>query len=86
MNPFQEQIKTLFENQEKLISKVNMPIKENNGWLQRYQNPILTAAHIPIVWRYDLNEKTNSFLMERIDDNWVITVGHESTPEDLSNL
>ena len=75
MNPFQEQIKTLFENQEKLISKVNMPIKENNGWLQRYQNPILTAAHIPIVWRYDLNEKTNSFLMERIGMNAVMNSG-----------
>ncbi len=27
-----------------------------------------------------------TFLMQKIDGNWVITVGHESTPEDLSNL
>ena len=75
MNPFQEQIKTLFENQEKLISKVNMPIKESNGWFQRYQNLILTAAHVPISWRYDLNEKTNPFLMERIGMNAVMNSG-----------
>jgi len=75
MNPFQEQVKTLFENQEKLISKVNMPIKESNSWFQRYQNPILTAVHIPIVWRYDLNEKTNPFLMERIGMNAVMNSG-----------
>jgi 4-O-beta-D-mannosyl-D-glucose phosphorylase len=75
MNPFQEQVKKLFENQQELISKVNMPIKESNGWFQRYQNPILTAAHIPIAWRYDLNEKTNPFLLERIGMNAVMNSG-----------
>jgi 4-O-beta-D-mannosyl-D-glucose phosphorylase len=75
MNPYQEQVKKLFENQQELISKVNMPIKESNGWFQRYQNPILTAAHIPIAWRYDLNEKTNPFLLERIGMNAVMNSG-----------
>jgi 4-O-beta-D-mannosyl-D-glucose phosphorylase len=75
MNLFQEQTKKLFENQEKLISKTNMPAEENNGWFQRYKNPILTAAHIPVAWRYDLNEQTNPFLLERIGMNAVMNSG-----------
>jgi 4-O-beta-D-mannosyl-D-glucose phosphorylase len=75
MNPFQEQVKKLFENQEKLITKTNMPVDESNGWFQRYKNPILTAAHVPVAWRYDLNEKTNPFLLERIGMNAVMNSG-----------
>ncbi|MCW1734420.1 glycoside hydrolase family 130 protein [Anaerorudis cellulosivorans] len=75
MNPFQEQVKKLFENQEKLITTKNFPIDQNNGWFQRYKNPILTAAHVPVAWRYDLNEKTNPFLLERIGMNAVMNSG-----------
>jgi 4-O-beta-D-mannosyl-D-glucose phosphorylase len=75
MNPFQEQVKKLFENQEKLITKINMPVEESNGWFQRYKNPILSAAHVPVAWRYDLNEKTNPFLLERIGMNAVLNSG-----------
>ena len=32
---------------------------------ERYHNPILTADHAPLFWRYDLDEKTNPYLMER---------------------
>lgn len=75
MNPFQERVKKLFENQEKLITTKNFPSDQNNGWFQRYQNPILTAAHIPVAWRYDLSEKTNPFLMERLGMNAVMNSG-----------
>ena len=75
MSPFQERVKKLFENQEKLITKTNIPVEESNGWFQRYKNPILTAAHVPVAWRYDLNEKTNPFLLERIGMNAVMNSG-----------
>ena len=75
MNPFQEQVKRLFENQERLIITKNFPVDQSNGWFQRYKNPILTAAHVPVSWRYDLNEKTNPFLMERIGMNAVMNSG-----------
>jgi 4-O-beta-D-mannosyl-D-glucose phosphorylase len=75
MNPFQDRVKKLFENQEKLITKTNMPVEESNGWVQRYKNPLLTAAHVPVAWRYDLNEKTNPFLLERIGMNAVMNSG-----------
>ena len=37
-----------------------------NGVFQRYRNPVLTGDHAPLEWRYDLNPKTNPFLMERL--------------------
>lgn len=50
---------------EQLITKNNAPKNFYNGIYSTYENPILTAEHTPIFWRYDLNEKTNPFLMER---------------------
>jgi hypothetical protein len=36
---------------------------------------VLTAAHAPILWRYDLNQKTNPFLEERIAVNAAFNAG-----------
>ena len=36
---------------------------------------VLTAAHTPLEWRYDFNEKTNPFLMERIMINAAFNAG-----------
>lgn len=46
-----------------------------NGIYNRYKYPILTRNHAPIEWRYDLNEETNPFLMERIGINAVFNAG-----------
>lgn len=61
----QNKIKILFEQQETLINQQNVAIKAGNGIFARYQHPIITAAHTPVFWRYDLNPETNPFLMER---------------------
>ncbi len=37
-----------------------------NGVYHRYQFPVLTGEHTPLDWRFDLNPKTNPFLMERL--------------------
>jgi 4-O-beta-D-mannosyl-D-glucose phosphorylase len=75
MNSYNSKIKALLKNQSKLIERENKPASTTNGWYQRYKDPILTAAHTPIHWRYDLNEKTNPFLMERIGVNAVMNSG-----------
>ncbi len=75
MNSFQEKIKILSDNHEKLISAKNQPTDNTNGWFQRYKSPILTAAHTPVFWRYDLDESANPFLMERIGINAVMNSG-----------
>ena len=75
MSEFNKRAKTLFENHEKLIATKNEPLSGSNGWFERYKNPVLTAAHAPVFWRYDLDERTNPFLMERIGINAAMNSG-----------
>jgi 4-O-beta-D-mannosyl-D-glucose phosphorylase len=70
-----EQVKKLFEQHNTLISRKNEPLKEGNGIYQRYKYPVLTAAHSPVFWRYDLNPETNPFLMERLGMNAAFNSG-----------
>ncbi|MGC4034540.1 MAG: glycosidase [Chitinophagaceae bacterium] len=72
---FQNRLKTLIENYEKLINRPNEPLQFSNGVYQRYRFPILTALHTPLFWRYDLNMQTNPFLMERFGINSVLNAG-----------
>jgi 4-O-beta-D-mannosyl-D-glucose phosphorylase len=71
----QEKVKVLFAQHEKLITRKNEPLKEGNGIYDRYKYPVLTAAHAPVFWRYDLNPETNPFLMERIGVNAAFNSG-----------
>ena len=71
---FEERLAFLQRNHRKLIEKKNAPI-EGNGIFERWENPVLTAAHAPLEWRYDLNPATNPFLMERIGVNAVLNAG-----------
>jgi 4-O-beta-D-mannosyl-D-glucose phosphorylase len=72
---FDSRLKQLHHNYRQLVSRPNKPTEDTNGVFQRYLNPVLTAAHTPITWRYDLNYETNSFLMERIGVNAVFNAG-----------
>ncbi|MCB8999347.1 MAG: glycosidase [Bacteroidales bacterium] len=60
---------------KKRLEKSNKKVKHSNGIVQRYINPVLTAEHIPLEWRYDLNPLTNPFLLERIGVNAVFNAG-----------
>jgi len=73
---FEERHKTLKADFDSLVGKKNIEITAgNNGIFSRYSYPALTAAHTPLSWRYDLNEETNPFLMERIGINAVFNAG-----------
>ncbi|NLY48420.1 MAG: glycosidase [Clostridiales bacterium] len=63
------------EKYEKLISRKNVKSSEYNGMYDRYVYPVLTREHIPVFWRYDLDEKTNPFFMERLGVNAVFNSG-----------
>ncbi len=65
----------LMRNYTSLINKSNEPLAFNNGLYQRYKYPILTAAHAPVHWRYDLNAATNPLGIERIGINTVFNPG-----------
>lgn len=72
---FQKRLKQLHQDQQCLLQRTNEPCEPHNGVLQRYQYPVLTAEHTPLFWRYDLNAKTNPYLMERMGINSVFNVG-----------
>ncbi len=48
---------------------------EGNGIFERHCEPVLTAAHVPLAWRYDLDAERNPFLMERMGINAVFNPG-----------
>lgn len=52
-----------------------MPEENGNGIVDRYKDPVLTASHTPIFWRYDLNPDTNPFLLQRFGINAVLNAG-----------
>jgi len=53
----------------------NKALKNTNGLYIRYMNPIITAKHIPINWRYDLNPISNPNALERIGINATFNAG-----------
>ncbi len=65
----------LFENYERLVARKNSAVQESNGIITRYSYPIITADHIPVNWRYDLNLNTNPFGLERIGVNAAFNAG-----------
>ena len=73
---FEEKYKVLKADHAALIERVNEKVTKNNsGIYSRYKYPVLTAAHTPLNWRYDLNQESNSYLMERIGINAVFNAG-----------
>jgi 4-O-beta-D-mannosyl-D-glucose phosphorylase len=72
---FGKSVQKLLAQQEKLLTRRNRKLPGGNGIYERYRFPVLTAAHAPIAWRYDLDQKTNPFLMERIGVNAVFNAG-----------
>ena len=74
-NEFQKRALLLNQQQQQLLIKKNEPLTESNGVFVRYKNPVLTAAHAPLNWRYDFNFETNPFLMERFGINATLNAG-----------
>ncbi len=64
------------EKQEELIRKKNnVDTSFYNGIFDRYENPVLTRDHAPVIWRYDINKATNPFFEERLGINAVFNSG-----------
>lgn len=72
---FSKRLDQIKEQYEQVIQQPNQPQDLGNGIFQRFKNPVLTSAHIPYFWKYDLNPKRNPFLMERIGINAVFNAG-----------
>ncbi|MDA0196544.1 MAG: glycosidase [Bacteroidetes bacterium] len=72
---FEIRLQQLTRQHEELISRPNRKIEPGNGIFDRYQHPVLTAAHAHLFWRYDLNHESNPYLMERIGVNAAFNAG-----------
>jgi 4-O-beta-D-mannosyl-D-glucose phosphorylase len=72
---FEKRLQTLKKVHKELVDRRNEKEKLGNGVYDRYIQPVLTAAHAPIFWRYDLDPKTNPYLMERFGINATFNAG-----------
>ena len=75
MATFKQALENLKAEHEELLSRKNIKSESGNGIYDRYEYPVLTAAHAPLHWRYDFNPETNPFLMERIGVNATLNSG-----------
>jgi 4-O-beta-D-mannosyl-D-glucose phosphorylase len=72
---FSTRLAALEKAYEELVAKKNSKEPLGNGIYDRYLNPVLTADHAPVFWRYDLNPATNPHLMERFGINAAFNAG-----------
>jgi len=73
---FKTRLKLLKGQHDKLIKRKNKPDPAwTNGVVTRYVNPVVTADHAPLEWRFDLNPKTNPRLLERLGVNATFNAG-----------
>lgn len=68
-------IRALQVKYQDLINKINQPTGCLNGLFQRYRDPVLTAEHVPLSWRYDWTSDHDTFLIERLGVNAVFNAG-----------
>lgn len=68
-------IELLKQRYNELLELRNEVEPFGNGVYERYKNPILTAEHAPLIWRYDLNPQTNPLMLERFGINAVMNAG-----------
>ena len=72
---FDTRLRALQTAHEALVTRANQKHELGNGIYDRYRFPVLTAAHAPLNWRYDLHPETNPALMERLGINSVVNAG-----------
>ena len=76
LDDFDDRLEGLRRKQASLVERPNkIDPNWSNGLFERYQFPVLTAAHVPINWRYDLDRNRNPLLIERLGVNAVFNPG-----------
>ncbi|MCF2446332.1 glycosidase [Dyadobacter sp. CY345] len=75
MSDFTKRLTQLQQEHRELLERKNYAVWPGNGIYDRYTHPVLTAAHVPVFWEYDLNPETNPFLMKRFEINATFNAG-----------
>lgn len=74
-NLFDRRWQALQREHHDLLNRPNQKQLLDNGIYDRYEQPVLTAQHTPLYWRYDINPETNPYLMQRFGINAVFNAG-----------
>lgn len=70
------QYNELLEQQEQLLTRQNeIDSSFYNGVYDRYRYPVITRHHVPLHWRFDLDETTNPHFIERLGINATLNPG-----------
>lgn len=72
---YKDRYKSLLAHYHDVIGRRNKISDRWNGIYERYEYPVLTEAHVPLSWRYDLDPESNPYLMERMGINSVFNPG-----------
>ncbi|MFA8301115.1 MAG: hypothetical protein ACEPOV_13180 [Hyphomicrobiales bacterium] len=72
---FDQNVEDLFVSQKRIIENKNKLLLIQKDPFSIYENPVISHEHIPIHWRYDLNQQTNPWLQEKIIFNSSLIVG-----------
>jgi 4-O-beta-D-mannosyl-D-glucose phosphorylase len=77
MSPeFRRRLQQLVDRDHAHLSRPNPVLPGwHNGIFDRLTHPILEAEHVPLSWRYDLDERTNPHLLERLAINATFNAG-----------
>ena len=73
---FQSRLARLEAEHNELITRPNpLDLSWSNGVYERFAHPVVTAAHTPLAWRFDLDQRRNPYLMERLGINGTFNAG-----------
>lgn len=75
MSIFTERKEQIVREFEELITRKNEKLFSTNGIYNKYKYPVVTREHVPLEWRYDFDEKSNPYFMERISFNAAFNAG-----------
>ncbi len=72
---FEKALRRRTAQHAELVELKNRRVRDATGVYERWENPVLSAAHTPLFWRYDLDRRRNPYLLERLGVNAVAGVG-----------
>jgi 4-O-beta-D-mannosyl-D-glucose phosphorylase len=72
---YKERLSMLEADHAALLAIKNKMLLPGDGIVDRYEQPILTSAHAPIFWKYDLDPISNPYLQQRFGINAVLNAG-----------
>ncbi len=67
-------IRDLQQKHQELVGRPNPPVEPRTQLFQRYEHPVLTADHAPLMWRFDFSDEKQP-LVERLGINAAFNAG-----------